>query len=471
MTMIEKEEKLDFRVILRQSGAIELKFLSGTQERFSIACNPEQIGTIAAGLLSAVYGSGQLVGGVQPPSVGSVNVSAAIPVTNWYFGETTPGQKAVVVEVGKTRIAFNVPSQQTRGLGRTMVSASWKTGQVQAPLGALLREFAVELSHWFSIHNARWRSSIKDHTRAFATILKGESFRAFWMISVGPGFKAPEYKPVGKCIYCGDMTYSHDPLIRKHPLGAEHIIAEGLGGTLELPEASCHECEKATGAVVEGDVLGRTMKALRVHLRLKKAGSGSPPKTLPLQATIYGEERTVEIPIEDYPIVFAMFAYAPPNLESTNVLPLVRSAVVVQLRFDQRMLFQKYGIGSFATPYLDNLMMCRMLAKIGHALATAVLGEEYFRPLLTELIRTGDRQPIKFIGGIHKSISASPNALHSLALGYQKIKGTTYLVAHIRLFASHSGPTYAVVIGPSLETKMARLKRVLSSKISRIVGR
>jgi hypothetical protein len=48
------------------------------------------------------------------------------------------------------------------------------------------------------------------------------------------------FGPVGRCIYCGATRYSMD----RAKLGKEHIIPEGIGGNLELLEASCFRCEK-----------------------------------------------------------------------------------------------------------------------------------------------------------------------------------------------------------------------------------
>lgn len=353
-----------------------------------------------------------------------------------------------------------------------MVGASWKTGIAHPSLQKLISEFATELRLWSGLVWSQSAKRMQERVNAVVVWLSGRSFKRFSFIQVGPGLKVPEYSAFYECIYCGSKRYSQKPNMRRSPLGAEHVVAEGLGGTLELPEASCHECEKATGAVVEGDVLGRTMKAIRAHLRLKKPGSGPLPKTLPLQATIFGQQKTVEIPIDDYPVMFAMFAYAAPNLDASEGMPLVVRAMLVQLKHDAQMLFQKYGIGAFATPYLDNVMMCRMLAKIGHALAIAELGRDQFKPLLTDLIRFGtNRLDMRFVGGAPHPIARSNGSLHSLALGYQKIKGTTYVVAHIQLFASHGGPTYAVIVGQSLESSIARFRRVFSSKIARILTR
>jgi hypothetical protein len=72
---------------------------------------------------------------------------------------------------------------------------------------------------------------------------------------------------------------------------------------------------------------------------------------------------------------------------------------------------------------------------------------------------------MKYVGGVLQPIARPGGPLHAVALGYRKIKKTTYVVARIQLFASHNGPTYEVVVGPSLESSMARFRRVFSSKM------
>jgi hypothetical protein len=56
--------------------------------------------------------------------------------------------------------------------------------------------------------------------------------------------------------------------------------------------------------------------------------------------------------------------------------------------------------------------------------------------------------------------------LHELGLGYQRANGNDYVVAKIRLFADHGGPTYFVVAGESLEAPIGKFKRVFSNMIS-----
>jgi hypothetical protein len=260
----------------------------------------------------------------------------------------------------------------------------------------------------------------------------------------------------------------------RHPyraIGAEHIVPEGIGGNLELPEASCQKCEDTTGRLVEGDALGRTLKALRVHLKLKKPGSGPHPAVLPLTAQIDGRDITIpDVPVDDYPIAFMLPIYWPPEFSAvaTNFGKAMRGALVANIKIDMKALWRKYQITGFGSAHWDNAMLCRMLAKIAHSLAVAELGEAAFQPLLLKLICDGDPRGMSLIG-------CSPewekvphsSALHTVGLGYQRHEGKTFVVASVRLFASYESPVYRIVVGESLEGPVGRIKRVLFNKTLR----
>jgi hypothetical protein len=305
--------------------------------------------------------------------------------------------------------------------------------------------------------------------------VSGRSLRIFRAIDIAQNVDVPKYDPVGKCIYCDAPVYSTKPGSRTSPFGGEHIIPEGIGGTLELPDASCQTCEDTTGRLVEGDTLGRTLKALRVFLNLKKAGKGSHPKILPLEVADQpdGRRRIIpDVPIDIYPIAFMLPVYHPPEFSptATEYGKAIRAATVASLRIDLKALYRLYGVVSFATAYWDNAMLCRMLAKIGHAFAVAEIGETRFRPFLKEFISKGDVAGMSLVGCSpeYEKIPAS-TGLHTVGLGYQRHRSTTYVVASIRLFAQYGTPVYRVVVGESLETPLGRTVRVFS-KLSRMLA-
>jgi len=474
MEQSKKLNDINFDILLRQDGDIECKFVCADgSDAGVLVCTAKQVGDLATGLLNAAAASTRLLSSQEPPSIGDTQLDTLISDTVFAFGATKGlGQKVLAVKIGSATVGFSILDERLRGLGRTMIAASWKTNTsvpLTSSLLLLLGDFFSDLGGWVGLLYRRANVRFLRDVSVIGSFVSGRSLHVFRNVAVGNGNPTPAYNAVNRCIYCEAKQYSNDPSIRKFPFGAEHIIAEGLGGTLELPDASCRECEAATGAVVEQDVLGRTMKALRVHLRLKKAGSGSHPKALPLEANVYGERKVLQIPIEDYPIVFFMCAMAPPHIDGPGGAPSILGVTLVRIKHNERQLFQKYSIGSFTTAVWDNYMVCRMLAKIAHSFAVAEVGLDKFKPLLTDLIRTGDLAQMRYVGGVSlmPTVSAD-NALHRLELGYQRVKNKTYLVSRIRLFANYGSPVYSVIVGESLEKRSVRFRRVFSSWICRV---
>jgi hypothetical protein len=476
MVINQQDGNLSVRSL--DDGTIELKFVTSTDQQIVARLKGKDVGEIITGLLGASHTSFLYSGKSQLNEVPEAGKLKAIPLSRWMLGSTSDqGQQVLIMQIGEATIGFAVPRQDMRSLARLFIRASYNPESSATSLGLfrdLLRDFVADLRGWVGVFKTSLQTSSRRRAISFSSWISGRSLRIFRTIEVGPDIRVPTYNAIGKCIYCGAEVYSTKPGIRQQPLGGEHIIAEGLGGNLEIPEASCQRCEDATGRFVEGDVLGRTLKALRVHLKLKSRGSGRPPKILPIEATIDGKEQGIEIPIEDYPIVFMMMGYGPYRFVADHVGPgrEMYGARVVVLKHNQRDLYRKYKITSFASPYWDNHMLTRMLAKIGHSLATAELGADKYRPMLLELILKGNVTAMSLVGGDpnwnERKIST---ALHELGLGFQRNKGKTYVVAKIRLFANHGGPVYYAVVGESLQTPIARCRTVLSSRISRMLAR
>jgi hypothetical protein len=460
--------------LLLDNGNVEFKVPTQDGKDLFFVLTPEQEAALATQLLVQLH-SAFIFTQAQPVDLDTtIKLSATIPVRKWFFGHNA-SQKFIGAQIGNTPIGFTIVDSEMRSLGRTLVEVSWKTksdASAWTLLARLHHEFFVDLFAWCGIVWTRALAGLKRRALHIGTFVSGRSFRAFRHVRIAPGVKMPTYTGPDLCIYCGESYYSRKPGVRTHPLGAEHIIAEGLGGTLELPLASCADCEHITGAMIEGEVLGRTLRALRIFLNLKKRGSGPPLKTLRLEAKVDGRDVILELPTEEYPILFYMVALGPHELDGPGGTPSSVGFHFVSLRYDQNHLFRKYRIGGFSSPILDQHALVRMLAKIGHSFAVAELTLDLFKPALTGLIRFGDMAASKFVAGIFDGTrERASEALHELALGYQRMKGKTYVVARVRLFAKFGGPTYSVIVGESLERPIARAKRVFSNRISRMLAR
>jgi hypothetical protein len=459
-------------------GNVEFRFVAGGKELAAGYMTAAQLSSVVANLLNAAHNAFHNADKQLAPTP-KFYQGEPTHVARWALGQTKQqNQQVLIVEVGEATIAFVVPPDKIRELARYLIVASHHPQSIlslRAFLRAAVLDFLAGLRGFSSVFNARLKASSRRHAISFLSRISGRSLRTFRTIKIAPGVEPPKYNPIEKCIYCGAMVYSTRPGGRARPFGAEHIVPESIGGTLELPEASCQKCEDTTGRIVEGDALGRTLKALRVHLKLKKAGSGSHPKVLPLTVNNTGQDTTIpDVPIDIYPIAFMLPIYMPPEFSATaiNFGKNIRGALVANVKLDMKTLFKRYNISSFAPAYWDNAMLCRMLAKIGHSLAIAELGETVFRPLLIQLICNGDAAGMSLIGCSpeYEKVPHS-TALHVVGLGYQRHDNKNYVVASIRLFASYDGPIYRVVVGESLESSIARAKRVFSNRISSILLR
>jgi hypothetical protein len=456
-------------------GNVTLK-IGSNGTNLSATLPPDGVEGVVRILLSAAYGAAFFSG--KKPVVKQTTTGELIPTTFISLAALPQGQRALLIQTGGSVIGYSIHSRGLREISQLMKAASWDD---QAP-GALRELFArffadcrSDLRRLGGVVSARLKASSRRRATSFSVWLSGRSLRVFRTIRVTPGSaQTTRYRAVGRCIYCGSTVYSTRPGDRTSPLGLEHIIAEGLGGDVELPESSCKDCEHATGAVTENDVVGRTMKALRVYLNLRKRKAGAHPQTLPLDATIDGKDGRINLPIADYPIIFMMLVYPPPKFvaDATSGGKIVVGATAAIVQYDAAMLFAKYKITGATTAYWDNVMLCRMLAKIGHSLAAAELTVNAFAAGHIDLIRFGNVASMNMIGGAPAyAKSRHSTALHELALGYQRHKGKDYVVASIRLFADRGGPTYHVVVGESLESPIARFRRVLSNKISSMLAR
>ena len=259
------------------------------------------------------------------------------------------------------------------------------------------------------------------------------------------------YRSVGKCIYCGSARYSpHEDRV----LGEEHIINEGVGGTLGIREASCQACEGYTSAF-ELRILNEMLWAPRFNLNVRMKGQKK--KNSRFRATRIGAgdiEEIERMPLADHPTLLMFILLHLPGI----LLGRPKSASGVaggwtrNLNLDTQKLRDR-GFRGFASAEFDTVSFCQMLAKIAHSFAYAELGDR-FTPALIDAIRTkhgrtGEAwsERYHFVGG-NPAERPKSTALHELDLATTKQHTKRPLVVvRIRLFAKYGAPTYYVVAG------------------------
>lgn len=263
-----------------------------------------------------------------------------------------------------------------------------------------------------------------------------------------------KYAPVGKCIYCG-VDGSGEPL------GLEHVIPESLGGTLELPGASCRACEAITGAF-EGKNVTRLFQIVRKQLRFPRKRRGRKDRVRQgselFPVTIDG--RKVDLSVQECPGFLVSFLFEVPTALlgiAPTLEPFVgRIEIRKLLDFNERLnkLQEIYGQQVEVNfPVSGNSEeVGRLLAKIGHAYAAAELGINAFRPFLLEIIRGGDTYLLRhLVGSAAGPSEPAGDDLHEIEIVPPSLFGSGKLVVvKIRLFANQEMGTHYVVAGERL---------------------
>ena len=260
------------------------------------------------------------------------------------------------------------------------------------------------------------------------------------------------YAPVGSCIYClGDGLPGR--------LTLEHIIPESLGGMLELPEASCHDCQAITGAF-EGENAGRLFRPIRRQFNFPSKSRGKARREQRKKETfvirVNGINRN--IPTAEYPGLITSFVFRLPTI-LLGLPPTGESfsggvSLGILPEFGERLnaLRAKYGHHvEFLTPGSAEAVG-RLLAKIGYAYAVAKIGLNNFRPLLLGIIRNQDPYLLHHLVGSAVGTPAVSEDLHEIELLPAESFGAGKLiVVKIRLFSNYPGiAAHYVVAGERL---------------------
>jgi hypothetical protein len=136
------------------------------------------------------------------------------------------------------------------------------------------------------------------------------------------------FNPVGRCIYCDAQRYSE---ARKR-FGDEHIIPEGPGGRLILPEASCQRHERITNQS-EQFCQRNTMIAFRCKLGIKlKRCKDKRAKALPADFLIDHSWQLRNVPLADYPVTMLIPTLQIPDL--MRAAPIEKSRVLQYSKVD-----------------------------------------------------------------------------------------------------------------------------------------
>jgi HNH endonuclease len=232
------------------------------------------------------------------------------------------------------------------------------------------------------------------------------------------------FEPVGFCIYCGATDVK---------LTMEHIVPFALNGELELPDASCKECARITGAVVEQKVLKQTFPYLRFRYNLRTRR----PKQRPTHFTIGCGNRSVTFPNSELPyLTWAMPQFSMPGIvDGRSPDDVGHRSVRAQAGAGDLERLMSAGGGREAVNVnlgsLDENFCRRMIAKIAHSFAYSQLTNsiEY---LLYDTILSGSFT--SYYIGSEQGNTTSDDTLYSLQIGTIDYDVNRYSAVRIRLF-------------------------------------
>ena len=267
---------------------------------------------------------------------------------------------------------------------------------------------------------------------------------------VFPAIKKKEnLPPAGRCVYCHRQTDEDGKPLK---LTSEHVIPEFLGAGLELPAASCSECQLTT-AEFESSIATSMFDPVRRALLLKGKGGLLEKSNFPLDV---GRETTQHefIPLRHYPTILVMpnlFPAASYSRRSPQADDLF-NIVMFNINAEEEYLRQ-YALEDFSTQAIDLVHFSQMIAKIAHVYGSHYFGFENFRPTVADFVRTsyppatGALGHLAHVGCLWQRRLPATASLHEIEVGVMHWMGKSMPCVRVQLFASYGMPSYYVTIG------------------------
>ena len=167
------------------------------------------------------------------------------------------------------------------------------------------------------------------------------------------------------------------------------------------------------------------------------------------------DEKFVEVPVDKFPDHLFLMNFKPPGILTGRAPSQDISGEIYGWEFGEKGVFHQrvneLGARYFYAKPFNPAMLMRMLARIGHAYATADPDLPKFSPLLPNLILGRYETPAYLVGCLGEIPDAEPGITHRVNSQICEIRAggnlsEKYLLARIRLFAMHGTPEYHVVV-------------------------
>lgn len=230
------------------------------------------------------------------------------------------------------------------------------------------------------------------------------------------------------------------------------MIPEYLGAGLELPAASCLDCQKITGEF-ERSLAEVMFDPVRKSFALDGKDGVLKKTNFPVDV---GRETTQHefIPLVHFPTILVLPMLFPASSYS-------RRPKDVDEPFNLRMyninadpaLLRKYALDRFSSQAIDMVRLAQMIAKIGHVYAMHYFGTGTFTPTVADFVRTSFprgapcKSHLEHVGCLWQMKDNPSINLHEIEVGKIDWNGQSMHAARVRLFASCDMPSYYVTVG------------------------
>lgn len=196
--------------------------------------------------------------------------------------------------------------------------------------------------------------------------------------------------PVGQCIYCGRSD---------RELSLEHIFPLALGGTYELPQASCARCASVINNQVENPISSQDWGWVREKVGLPTRGK-TDRRWVPVGTT---SGRKLKIPIADYPACSFSYNFGTARLLSGSKAEQKRDLLISTTDPEGKQdaaCKVKYPDwdGVYSTRAKPQAF-ARLLAKVAWGWVVGFAGSNWFRESITPIILGATEDYTTHVGG------------------------------------------------------------------------
>jgi len=246
-------------------------------------------------------------------------------------------------------------------------------------------------------------------------------------------------RDVGQCIYCDTS---------EEPLGKEHAVPYGLNGPWTLLRASCRRCADITHRF-ERDSLRGLFPAIRAVLGMQTRRPSKRPRILPLVLESRGVQRTVQVPLTDFPLYLPTLRLPQPGAVTGDFMA---QGVSVKMDFIHvagpsfAAVSHRYTdvdfVGARLTFFPEEF--ARTLVKIAFCAGVYTLGLAPLRQSpIRQIVLGQDRDVWHWVGSWTGDPMNEPKGLHAMQV---RASGSDIHVI-LCLFAQFGAPEYHIVLG------------------------